>query len=101
MLELDLRIVLYIVWGLGTTAVYFVLMDRDYRDWLMRRDKRAFRELLESIGLFMTAFAANAAIFVVLFWQQGTDIRAFLTAVALGAFTGAGIVKATTPKTSP
>ena len=95
LLALDTRVVAYLVWGMGTTALYAFVMDGSYRDYILQRDRRARRELFEDIGLFLTALAANVAILLVLFGENGSNLRGFLVALSLGAFTGVGILKGT------
>lgn len=95
LLTLDTRLLAYLVWGIGTTVVYAIVMDGSYRDYIIQRDKRSRRELFEDVGLFATAVASNLAIVMVLFVEQGSDFSRFLTALALGAFTGVGILKLT------
>jgi len=90
---IDFRYAFYVVWGIVTPLVYWVVMDGHYRDYILNRDRRARRELLQSIGLFLTAVLSTLAIAgSVLFGPAGSNIRALLAALALGAFTGVGFV---------
>lgn len=95
LLTLDTRLLAYLVWGIGTTVVYAIVMDGSYRDYIVQRDKRSRRELFEDVGLFGTAICSNLAIVVVLFVEQGSDWSRFLVALALGAFSGVGVLKLT------
>jgi hypothetical protein len=101
LLAVDTRIVAYLLWGLGTTVIYAVVMDGSYRDYILQRDRRAKRELFEDIGLFATALCSNIAILMVLFEQGSSEPRQFAVALALGAFTGVGILKVTDRKRTP
>lgn len=92
---LDVRLLTYVIWGIGTTLVYGYVLLRRGRAYRRRHDRRARRELLTAIGLFLTAFAANFAILVVLFVPQGQDVRGFFVAFALGAFSAVGVNLAT------
>jgi hypothetical protein len=95
LLMLDTRLVAYLVWGVGTTLVYGYVATGSYGDYVQQRDRRARRELIEDVGLFLTAITANLAIVMVLFGEQGGNMRGFLVALSLGAFTGVGILKGT------
>lgn len=95
MVDIDFRLLAYLVWGIGTTLIYFVVMDRRYRAYLRRPDARARRELVVCIGLFITALMANLAVLMVLFGTPGTGLRGFFIATSLGAFFAVGIVMLT------
>ena len=90
----DTRLAAYVIWGLGTVAVYGVVLVRRYAEYGQRRDARAKRELMESIASFITSLAALLAITLVLFGPSGTGIRGTFTAIALGAFFAAGLIQA-------
>jgi hypothetical protein len=51
--------------------------------------------MLEAISLFITAIASSGSIVAVLTIPEVTSLRSFLTALALGAFVGVGIIMAT------
>ena len=94
--DADFRVLTYIVWGIGTTLVYGYVLLRRMRAFRRRNDKRSRRELLTGIGLFLTAFASNLAVLVVLFAREaGQDARSFFVALALGAFFAVGVNMAT------
>lgn len=90
----DSRFLTYVLWGLGTTLVYGIVLIRKGRAFRKIRDSRSIRELASSFGLFLTAFAANIAILAVLFGDT-RSVRGFFIAIALGAFFATGVVMAT------
>lgn len=94
--DLDFRLLTYIIWGVGTTLIYGYVLVRRARSYRRRLDTRSRRELMTAVGLFMTAFAANIAILVVLFGREaGQDARSFFVALSLGAFFAVGVNLAT------
>lgn len=95
MLEhVDTRVVFLLVWGGGCLFTYGTVLARRVRSWRVHHDTRARRDLMSGFALFLTAFAAAAAITFVLFGEAGTGIRGFFTAMALGAFVANGAVMA-------
>lgn len=95
-IHFDSRWVAFAVWGLGTVAVYGYVFLRRRHTWrIHRHDLRSTRDLIESGALLMVAVSACVAVFMVLFGEPGVGLRPFLTALALGSFTGAGVVMAT------
>lgn len=94
-MSVDTRFLAYCVWGIGTVLVYGMVLVRRRRLWKSRHDLRARRDLVAASSLFLTALFSSAAIFAVLFGQNGTGIRGFMAALALGAFFAAGLVMAT------
>jgi len=95
---IDGRWVIYAIWGIGTTIVWAKVLTDAYGEWRERHDQRAKRELLSRAALFTTALASSASIWMILYGQPGSTPRTFLLALALGMFTGAGIVIATMRK---
>lgn len=93
-MTLDTRFAVLAVWGLGTVVVYGYVLMRRRRLWLRRRSREDAHELLASVALFITALASALAIGFVLFGPVGTGIRGLFTALALGAFSAAGLVMA-------
>ena len=89
----DTRVLTFLLWGGGTLIVYGIVLWRAIIRWNIHRDVRARRELVIRLSLFITAFAAACSIAFVLF-DGASTIRAFLVALSLGAFSGAGIVMA-------
>jgi hypothetical protein len=96
--DIDTRYVVFLLWGFGTLAIYtIVVVDRAIR-WWTARDARARREALQGVGLFLTAAGSFLAIFVGLFVEPGNGIRTAALGLALGAFTGTGIVMLESPR---
>lgn len=85
------------MWALGTLALYGIALRRTRSNWLLHHDRRAWRDLLGDLALFITALASTLAIVVVVIDPGALGIRGLLSALALGAFTGVGIVKVTVP----
>jgi hypothetical protein len=98
MTEFDERFVILLIWGLGTVLAYALVLRGRVRSWRVRRDSRSRRELVSGLGLFMTALASCTSLTVVLFGEAGTSLRGWFIALALGAFTGSGIIMATEPE---
>jgi hypothetical protein len=94
MQPLDTRLAAYLVWGVGTLMVYGWVLRRRYQVFRVRPDRRSRRELAAAIALFLVSLAASLAVTFVLFGETGTGIRGLMSAIALGAFTGAGVVMA-------
>lgn len=90
--DLDSRLIAFALWGLGTVAVYADVLRVRLRSWALHHDRRGKREAMSGLALFLTALCSSVAIFLVLFGQAGSGIRGLFVAIALGAFTGAGIV---------
>ena len=86
------RWLVYILWGIGTTIVWGIVLADAYGQWKTRKDNRARRELLAVAALFITAAGSSAAIAMVLLGEPGSGPRQFTLALSLGMFTGAGVV---------
>ena len=98
---IDTRIVAFLLWGGGTVAIYSIVLAQRIRHWRRtRRDRRhqerieATRDVVAGFALWLVAFASGASTALVLFGTPGTGIRGLAIAIALGAFTGAGLVMA-------
>lgn len=89
---MDVRLVIYGIWGVGTVLVYGDVLRRRWRADRLHHDARSRRDLRSGIALFLTAFASFLAITFVLFGEAGTGIRGLFVSIALGAFLGAGWV---------
>lgn len=90
--DLDSRLIAFVLWGLGTVAVYADVLRVRLRSWQLHHDRRGKREALSGLSLFLTALCSSVSIFLVLFGQAGGGYRGIFVAISLGAFTGAGIV---------
>jgi hypothetical protein len=93
MIEIDTRFVAYAIWGAGTVLVYGAVFRLGLRRWRYRRDARAWRELLERTARFLVALASMASLTLALFGEAGTGARGLIVALALGAFTAAGVIE--------
>jgi hypothetical protein len=100
-MTLDVKLVMYAIWGLGVVVLYGRVLWGRRRLWKARHTARARRDLIVAFSLFLTALAASAAIFAVLFGPLGTGVRGFFVAVALGAFFAAGLVMGTGSEDKP
>ena len=89
---MELRYILYAVWGVATTLIWAAVLSDAYGQWKEKQDQRAKRELLGFAGLFLTALGATVAILAVAIGEPGQPWRQALLLLALGMFTGAGIV---------
>lgn len=92
MTELDTRVAVLLLWGGGTVLVYAIVLGQRIASWRVHRDRRARRDVMSGFALFLTALGSGAAVAFVLFGDAGQGARGVATAVALGAFTGAGLV---------
>lgn len=93
MSDLDGRLVMLLLWGGGTVGAYGQVFLNRYRSWRNHRDARSRRDLLEGLGLFLTAAASAVSITMLLFGSTA-GIRGLATAVSLGAFLAVGIFMA-------
>lgn len=86
------RFVLFVLWGVASSAVWAAGLRLSYRAWKRYGDRRSRRELMRDTALAITAVASTLAVLGVLFGEQGGTPRSVALAVALGAFLGAGII---------
>lgn len=90
---MEIRVLAYLVWAATTVLVYGVVFWRMVRKYRVYRDRRATREFLTSLALFVTSLVSFFSILsLVLFDPSSEGFRLILTVLALGSFTGAGIV---------
>ena len=94
----DDRIVPFLLWGLGTVALYSVNLAREVREWSLHHDRRGTRDALVALCLFVCALTSCLSVAALLFGSQGDPVRRLLGALALGAFTGVGVVMVTMHK---
>ena len=95
MTEREIRFIVVAGWGIAVAIVYTLVLVRDYRSFIHHHDDRGRRDLLASFARFLTAIAACLAILGVLAGDYLVGLRGALTALALGAFLGAGLVELT------
>jgi hypothetical protein len=100
-MTIDTRIAVFLLWGVGTVVVYSVVLSVRIQRWRRHKyDRRsaeraeASRNLIAGFALWLTAFCSGAGVALVLFGEAGTGLRSFAVAIALGAFTGAGLIMA-------
>lgn len=97
--DLDWRVIVSLAWGGGVVWLYgSVLRIRLVAD-RAHRDRRTRRDLSSGIALFLTALGSCAAIILALAGADGVGMRGFATALALGAFLGAGWIMRSEAKT--
>lgn len=90
MTDLDLRLVFWAVWAVGTFLVYGVTFVRRLSAFRERRDHRARREAFEAFGYFLVAVAASLGITVVLYFRA-TGWASLLFAISSGVFFVVGL----------
>lgn len=89
---MDWRLLSFAVWGFGTMVLYGIVVSDRYGDWQRWHDHRSLRDLIEAAGLFMVSIACAGSVAMVLFGVPGSPVRGALIALALGGFTGVGIL---------
>ncbi len=100
-IDIDTRWIAYLIWGLGTVMVYGLVLRKGWRVWRVRRDRRAQRELMERIARFLVAVASLASLTLALWGEAGTGARGLVIALALGAYTAAGVIEFREEPTDP
>lgn len=95
MTDREIRFLVIAGWGVAVAVVYLLVFARDWKAFSHHRDTRSRRDLLASFARCLTAGAACLAILGVLAGDSVVGLRGALTALALGAFLGAGIVELT------
>ena len=95
MFDVDLRPVMFLVWGGGTVATYAWVLRRRVITHRIHHDVRSRRDVLSAMGLFLTALTAALSILMGLFAVNGGGFRSVLVALSLGAFFGVGVILAT------
>ena len=100
--DIDTRLAAFLVWGTGTLVIYAVVFVRRFHRFVVhRRDRRrrvrrdVRQDVMSGFALLMVSFGSAAATALVLFGETGSSLRGFFVALALGAFTGAGLVMLT------
>lgn len=103
----DTRIIGVVVWGLGVVGVWLAVFIKAIRQFRAFRDRRARGEVRSDGALFIVAVAAGLSISVALFTQDSPPddiLRQFsrmFSALALGMFLAAGLVKLTEAPPDP
>ena len=83
--------VFYAVWAVLSVVVYGVVLVLSMRQLHRHHDRRSRRELYVAVALFITAIASLGGITLALMDSERI-LRLGTTALALGAYLGAGIV---------
>ena len=94
----EIRFIVIAGWGIAVAVVYSFILAREWRSYDRHHDIRSRRDLLAAFGRWIVAMASCLAILGILFGDYVAGIRGALTALALGAFLGAGIVELTDRK---
>ena len=103
MTDIDIRLIVYTVWALGSVLVWGKVFSDDFGDFRAtrrarrreRRSRSAAQVLLSDFALFLVAIASALSILTLVIGQEVPGLRGFASALSLGAFFGAGLVKAT------
>ena len=103
MVDTDSRLIIYAVWATGSVLVWGRVFSDDVGDYIEARrvtvrDRRAhsaIQILLADFALLLVAIASAISILTLVIGQDMPGLRGFALALALGAFFGAGLVKAT------
>jgi hypothetical protein len=90
---MDLRLLGYFGWALATLVIYGLVFQRVIGKYRHYHDDRARREFLTVLALFITALVSFVSLLTLFLWAPGgVGLRGVLTFIALGSFTGAGVV---------
>lgn len=81
----------YLAWAIAAMVVYSGVLGLAIVALREHRDKRSKRELYVAIALYMAAASSLLSVVLALV-EAGTLFRLGFSALALGAFLGAGIV---------
>ena len=81
-----------VIVGLGCLIVYSVVLRDRITEFREYRDRRARRDLVEGIGLWIVAVSSAAAIFLVFFPPSVAGLRGWAVGVAVGAFFALGLL---------
>lgn len=84
------QLLFWIVWGAGTPLVYGLLLRKRRRHYQRHHDRRALRDAMEALGLFLVSIAASLGITVALLGPSG-GIGRILFAISCGAFFAVGV----------
>lgn len=89
---MDIGFLMTILWALGAITVWGSVFRDALGSWHRYHDRRAKREAIWAFTLFLVGVCSCFAIAAFVIAPEGRGIRAALSAIALGAFLGAGIV---------
>ena len=103
----DTRLAATVIWGAGTAIVWAAVFLKAIRQWQAFRDRRSRGDVLSDGALFFVAAAASIAIGFALFTQDALpddplrQLARMFSALALGGFLAAGVVKLTEAPPDP
>ena len=97
--NLDWRLILGLLWGGGVVWTYGSVLAIRVKANRAHHDRRTRRDVNAAIALFITALGSGLATVFVIAGSEGSGMRAFLTALALGSFLGAGLIMRSEAKT--
>ena len=92
---MDGRLIVLLLWGGGTLAVYGRVLWMRRQAHEQHHDRRSRRDYLTAFGFFLVALGSAGSIGFVLFGDVASGPRSFSLALALGSFLGVGIFMAT------
>ena len=92
---MDFRIATSLIWGMAVLILFSYVLGKRWMGYRQHHDRRARRDFLEALALFMTAAPAAGSIFAYLIVTIPNAASSLLGATALGAFVGLGIIMAT------
>lgn len=81
-----------LLWALGAVGIWGSVFRDSLGAWHTYHDRRSKREVIWAFALFLVGLCSCIAIMALVLAPEGRGIRALLSALALGAFLGAGIV---------
>lgn len=87
----EIGVVFYVTWGVLTVVVYSVVLALSIGEMNHKKDRRSRREFYVACALFIVAVASLFSVLLAL-TSTGTLFRLGFSALALGAFLGAGII---------
>jgi hypothetical protein len=90
MTDLDIRVVFWAVWAVGTPLVYGAIFFRRLRTFQRHRDPRSRREALEAFGYFLVSVCAFLGISAVLYFR-GQGFASLMFAISSGVFFVVGL----------
>lgn len=97
--DLDWKLIVGLAWGGGVVLVFGDVLRIRLRADRVHRDRRTRRDLTSGIALFLTALGSCTATVLIIAGPEGAGLRGFATAMALGAFLGAGWIMRSEAKT--
>lgn len=101
-MTIDGRIATLLLWGGGTLIIFTIVFYKAVRRLRDRRTDRrksarieARRDVVVTFALLLVAAGSALSTYLVLFGEAASGARGVAVAIALGAFTGVGLVMLT------